>query len=419
MFLRTCLLNFLLFCNAALCAASTKGVVDVVNDNSIANTVKDETSLVVAYKMNDNEVLARVKLNTNDILSIEKSYWGTTPDIEDLVVAKGFFTKTGEAFKYISYDYKDQLLIEEKIYNGSSLVISEDGNLINPENASSTLVKVFDYSNKDNEVVITTYTSEGYQTECCYKSGTKIPLKTSIWKDGQFVHSIAHESPNTSTAAKLLAETVSPAGFEASCRNCHPPCQGPPGPTGATGPTGPTGPAGPTGPTGPAGPSVAANAFSAFSNSLVVSGLGTTQLTNFSVTDPFYTGAGFNAINGNYTVPASGRYAVKITLNYETTAAITAAIADNVNPTFVLRRTSPTVTDLITGTVPVFNVDIPLVLTLRTILGSGEVVLAGDVNLTQNDVIGLFYEADGLNLTLNLSSTTTAPGVVWSMFSLN
>ena len=45
-------------------------------------------------------------------------------------------------------------------------------------------------------------------------------------------------------------------------------------------------------------------------------------------------------------------------------------------------------------------------------------VLVGDVSLTQNDVIGLFYNADGLGLNVTFSAGDN-PGIVWSMFLLN
>ena len=63
-----------------------------------------------------------------------------------------------------------------------------------------------------------------------------------------------------------------------------------------------------------------------------------------------------------------------------------------VNPTFVIQRTSPTLTNLVSGLFPVLNVNIALLLNLRTILGSGSVTLTADVQLNAGDVIGIFYE---------------------------
>ncbi|MEK3731054.1 MULTISPECIES: hypothetical protein [Paenibacillus] len=39
--------------------------------------------------------------------------------------------------------------------------------------------------------------------------------------------------------------------------------------------------------------------------------------------------------------------------------------------------------------------------------------LGGDVELNAGDVIGLFYEANGLTIPLNIGGPT--PGIVWSM----
>ncbi|EFB40810.1 hypothetical protein pah_c187o009 [Parachlamydia acanthamoebae str. Hall's coccus] len=51
------------------------------------------------------------------------------------------------------------------------------------------------------------------------------------------------------------------------------------------------------------------------------------------------------------------------------------------------------------------------------ILGTGQVVLAGDVNLSQNDVVGLFYVSSGLTINLSLGGVNP-PGLVWSMHSI-
>jgi hypothetical protein len=135
------------------------------------------------------------------------------------------------------------------------------------------------------------------------------------------------------------------------------------------------------------------------------------------VTSPYYTDAAFNPVTGNFTVPVTGRYAIKATINYSTTTALTVSLGAGVNPAFVARRTSPVTTNLISGLFPVLNVNVALVLTLRAVLGSGDVALAGDVQLNAGDVVGLFYDANGLNISLNLGGANSA-GIVWSMFRL-
>ena len=132
---------------------------------------------------------------------------------------------------------------------------------------------------------------------------------------------------------------------------------------------------------------------------------------------PYYDSATFDEVTGNYTVPATGVYSISATINYSTTAAITVNLGAGIDPAFVVRRTAPVVTDLITGLFPVLNVDILLLLTLRTILGNGTVTLAGEVELDAGDVIGLFYEADGLTVSLDLGGDGDQ-GIVWSIIRL-
>ncbi|WP_305037774.1 hypothetical protein [Polycladospora coralii] len=122
-------------------------------------------------------------------------------------------------------------------------------------------------------------------------------------------------------------------------------------------------------------------------------------------------------MTGDFTVPTTGRYSISATINYETTAAISVSLGAGIDPSFVVRRTSPVVTDLVSGLFPVFNVDIVALLTLRTILGNGLVTLAGEVELDAGDVIGLFYEADGLTVSLDLGGSVT-PGIIWSIHQI-
>jgi hypothetical protein len=141
------------------------------------------------------------------------------------------------------------------------------------------------------------------------------------------------------------------------------------------------------------------------------------QLINWDTTSPYYTSANFNAATGDYTVPTTGRYSIEATINYQTTAAITVNLGAGIDPAFVVRRTSPVVTDLITGLFPVLNVDVLLLLTLRAVLGNGTVTLTGEVELDAGDVIGLFYEADGLTIAIDLGGVG-GEGIIWSVHQL-
>lgn len=71
---------------------------------------------------------------------------------------------------------------------------------------------------------------------------------------------------------------------------------------------------------------------------------------------------------------------------------------------------------LVNGLLPILNISVTL-LTLRAVLGSGAVTLAAKVALNAGDVIGLFYAANGLTITLNLGIGTTN-GIVWSVHEL-
>ena len=217
------------------------------------------------------------------------------------------------------------------------------------------------------------------------------------------------------TGAQGVAGPTGPTGLQGAVGST-----GPTGPQGAVGPTGPTGTqgiAGPTGaqgvagPTGPTGPVLTGEGFSATLPSTTVSA--SSQLVGWSVGTPYFNGGNFNPSTGNYTVPTTGRYLIQATINYATTAVISAALGTGINPAFVVQRTSPTTTNLITGLFPVLNVNIALILSLRTILGSGTVTLAGEVRLNAGDVIGLFYVANGLTIGLNLGGASN--GTIWSI----
>jgi hypothetical protein len=79
-----------------------------------------------------------------------------------------------------------------------------------------------------------------------------------------------------------------------------------------------------------------------------------------------------------------------------------------VDPAFVVRRVSPVATDLASGQIPILNVNVPLVLTLRTAVDNASVAFAEVVQLNAGDVIGLFYDADGFTSALTITGE-------WSM----
>ncbi|SDE48918.1 hypothetical protein SAMN04487996_105183 [Dyadobacter soli] len=126
-------------------------------------------------------------------------------------------------------------------------------------------------------------------------------------------------------------------------------------------------------------------------------------------------GTGLNTVAGTYTVPTTGRYHVSATVNYSTLAALAVTLGAGVNPRIALRVNNA---ETLSGLFPILNVNVVLVLTLRVILGSGTVVIAGDLPLNAGDVLDLQYIANGLTLNVNLGGTGTTNGIVWSVRKL-
>lgn len=133
------------------------------------------------------------------------------------------------------------------------------------------------------------------------------------------------------------------------------------------------------------------------------------QLTGWSVASPYFGSANFNAATGNYTVPVTGLYSIEATVSYITNTAITASLTSNINPFFVVRRTSPAALNLIIGLLPVLDINVSL-LTLRAILGNGAVTLSGEILLTAGDVINLYYNSNAMTVALTMQN------VVWSVY---
>jgi len=159
------------------------------------------------------------------------------------------------------------------------------------------------------------------------------------------------------------------------------------------------------------GTPAAAAGFTATLSSLAVNA--NSAITGYNTL--YADGGGLNTATGTYTVPTTGRYRVSATVNYTTTAAISIALGAGVDPRIALRVNGA---ETLTGLFPILNVNVVLVLTLRAILGSGTVVIAGDLPLNAGDVLDLQYVADGLALNLNLGGSGTTNGIVWSVRKL-
>ncbi len=183
---------------------------------------------------------------------------------------------------------------------------------------------------------------------------------------------------------------------------------GPAGPQGEKGQPGPVGPAGPQGDQGPPGTSVTSEGFSASGTTTAISS--STKILGWEVYPPYYANSAFDPSTGKFTAPATGKYAIHATVNYKTNAPVSVSIGSNIDPVFLVKKNGNT--DLIKGYMPILDVNIALVLTLRSVLSSATVTLAGDVELQAGDEVELYYEADGL--TLNFDTD-----IVWSIHRLS
>ncbi|MGE7023576.1 stalk domain-containing protein [Solibacillus cecembensis] len=186
------------------------------------------------------------------------------------------------------------------------------------------------------------------------------------------------------------------------------------GDTGATGPQGIQGPQGPQGiqgiqgPQGPAGTSYTNVGFSASGS--ISSMDSSTIFMNWIDSSPNYPSPDFDPSTGIFTAPEAGKYSIKATVTYKTNRAASVSLGSDIDPVFTVK--SDVNNDLIKGYLPILNVNVALILTLRTILASATVTLVGDVELQAGEQVELYYEADGLNLDLSTD-------IVWSIHQLS
>lgn len=155
--------------------------------------------------------------------------------------------------------------------------------------------------------------------------------------------------------------------------------------------------------------------FSALITGRIVNG--STQFNNWQiVTPPRYNFGGFNPTTGVFTVPSTGIYSVNATIYYimNTVACET---PNGIFPFFSVRNVNNG-NYLISGLLPVLHVSLGVRGELRSILNAATVTLADNLLLSARDNIALTYEADSLDIALEIGNRRP-PGIVWSIEKLS
>lgn len=129
-----------------------------------------------------------------------------------------------------------------------------------------------------------------------------------------------------------------------------------------------------------------------------------------------HSSGGFNLATGTYTVPSNGLYKISATVNYAHASANTISLGAGMNPSVQIRKVAGSM-ELLRGVFPILNVNIVLVLTLRTLINTGTVPIEGTVSLNAGDQLQLFYDANGYTVPLNLGSGGSN-GINWSVFKI-
>lgn len=121
-----------------------------------------------------------------------------------------------------------------------------------------------------------------------------------------------------------------------------------------------------------------------------------------------YNTGNFDPDNGTFTVTVPGKYRVSAMINYSTLSSLPVLVLD-LPPYIALTKNDVT---QVSGNFPVMNVD-DVILDLRTILGSGQVVLLADLVLVVGDELNLAYKA---NLPIKL---IIEDGSTWSITKID
>lgn len=153
-------------------------------------------------------------------------------------------------------------------------------------------------------------------------------------------------------------------------------------------------------------PNVMQQGFSAFKTG--VSANSNYTFVNWNTDSPYYGSPDFSTSSGLYTVPDTGNYSIEATINYSA-GTLNAQTGDDQNPYFSVESGS---TIILKGFLPILDVSIFTLISLRALLGTGQVTLAGEASLTKGSTLGLNYRPGGLTITINFNS------VVWSVYRI-
>ncbi|QRQ99431.1 hypothetical protein [Dyadobacter sandarakinus] len=114
-----------------------------------------------------------------------------------------------------------------------------------------------------------------------------------------------------------------------------------------------------------------------------------------------------------YTVPQNGLYKVSAKLNYVQPTASTVSLGAGVDPNIQVRVNG---SEVGRSLFPIYNVNIALVLTLRTMVNTGTLVFDDVLSLNQNDQLGLYYDNDGYTAAIELGSSSN--GITWTVMRI-
>jgi hypothetical protein len=154
-------------------------------------------------------------------------------------------------------------------------------------------------------------------------------------------------------------------------------------------------------------PGTGVNGFSAYmASGSQISSSGT--LANWTIepipyydTDNFIGTSYFDETTGEYTVPITGYYHIKLVFNYDLATAPTSNLGSGIPHITIMRDGN----EISKAPLPIIDVNIPLTLTMRSILKTGTAIISVDYRLGAGDVISTYFDTDGETLpALNIGA---------------